>query len=154
MFTKLLWIRRRVFGKVCFTHKLLRIYSYIYASFTNEAHNLCQKLDFLSFLFKMQFNKIFWGSSKWQFSHCPEDGFVFCLLWSRKLWRSMHQGIILLHPLALPVSSSWPRRMEACSLASTPGPSINWLYSSSGSCCPEITLKSSSVHQTGLVQHL
>ncbi len=26
-----------VFGKVCFTRKLLRIYSYIYANFMNEA---------------------------------------------------------------------------------------------------------------------
>ncbi len=32
-----LWIRRRVFRKVCFTHKLLRIYSYIYECFMNEA---------------------------------------------------------------------------------------------------------------------
>lgn len=34
---KSLWIHRRVFGEVWFTCKLLRIYSYIYASFMNEA---------------------------------------------------------------------------------------------------------------------
>ncbi len=30
-------IRRRVFEKVCFTCKLLRMYSYIYTTFMNEA---------------------------------------------------------------------------------------------------------------------